>query len=167
MDELADAYMENLKVQFGDAVELSDEFRWEWCLSRISTSTFYVYAYTFGQLLVLSLYQQYKAEGEAFRPRYQRSCLGRLQAPAKILAAAGIDIHSADFWQGGFDVVAGLSTSSKPANSKGLGPGVLNLSCDAQVFCASHVVKGNHVPCLESPACFRRCWMHLSSSSLS
>ncbi len=110
VDELADAYMENLKVQFGDAVELSDEFRWEWVsIPHIYQYPFYVYAYTFGQLLVLSLYQQYKAEGEAFKPRYLKILSsGGSQAPAKILAAAGIDIYSADFWQGGFDVVAGL-----------------------------------------------------------
>jgi len=29
-----------------------------------------VYAYAFGQLLVLSLYKQFKAEGESFKPRY-------------------------------------------------------------------------------------------------
>jgi oligoendopeptidase F len=110
VDELADAYMENLKVQFGDVVELSDEFRWEWVsIPHIYHYPFYVYAYTFGQLLVLSLYQQYKAEGEAFKPRYLKILSsGGSQAPAKILAEAGIDIYSAAFWQGGFDVVAGL-----------------------------------------------------------
>ena len=79
MDELADAYLENLRQQFGDAVDVSDEFRWEWVsIPHIYEVPFYVYAYTFGQLLVLSLYQQYKAEGEAFKPRY-----------LKILAAGG------------------------------------------------------------------------------
>ncbi len=110
VDELADAYLENLKVQFGDAVELSDEFRWEWVsIPHIYQYPFYVYAYTFGQLLVLSLYQQYKAEGEAFKPRYLKILsAGGSQAPAKILAEAGIDIYSAAFWQGGFDVIARL-----------------------------------------------------------
>ena len=62
MDELADAYLENLKEQFGDAVEVSDEFHWEWVsIPHIYNVPFYVYAYAFGQLLVLSLYQQYQA----------------------------------------------------------------------------------------------------------
>jgi len=30
VDDLAKMYLNNLKKQFGDAVELSDEFRWEW-----------------------------------------------------------------------------------------------------------------------------------------
>jgi oligoendopeptidase F len=110
VDELANAYMENLRTQFGDAVELSDEFRWEWVsIPHIYQYPFYVYAYAFGQLLVLSLYQQYKAEGEAFKPRYLKILSsGGSQAPAKILSEAGIDIYSAAFWQGGFDVIARL-----------------------------------------------------------
>jgi oligoendopeptidase F len=70
---------------------------------------FYVYAYAFGQLLVLSLYQQYKIEGEAFKPRYIRILsAGGSQAPALICAEAGIDIRSEKFWQGGFDVLSKL-----------------------------------------------------------
>jgi len=110
VDELAGAYVENLQNQFGDAVEISDEFRWEWVsIPHIYHVPFYVYAYTFGQLLVLSLYQQFLAEGDAFKPRYLKILsAGGSQAPTSILSAAGIDITKADFWQGGFDVVVGM-----------------------------------------------------------
>jgi oligoendopeptidase F len=107
VDEIAAAYLENLKEQFGDAVELSEEFKWEWVsIPHIYETPFYVYAYAFGQLLVLALYQQYKAEGEAFKPRYIKILsAGGSQAPAGICAEAGIDIRSEKFWQGGFDVL--------------------------------------------------------------
>jgi oligoendopeptidase F len=110
VDEIAAAYMENLKEQFGDAVEISDEFKWEWVsIPHIYHTPFYVYAYAFGQLLVLALYQQFKAEGEAFKPRYVKLLsAGGSEAPAKICAEAGIDIRSEAFWQGGFDVLAKL-----------------------------------------------------------
>jgi len=110
VDELAGAYVENLQNQFSDAVEISDEFRWEWVsIPHIYHVPFYVYAYTFGQLLVLSLYQQFLAEGDAFKPRYLKILsAGGSQAPTSILSAAGIDITKADFWQGGFDVVVGM-----------------------------------------------------------
>ncbi len=110
VDEITAAYVENLKEQFGDAVELSEEFKWEWVsIPHIYHTPFYVYAYAFGQLLVLSLYQQFKAEGEAFKPRYTKILeMGAAEAPEKILQKAGIDIHSAAFWQGGFDVIKGL-----------------------------------------------------------
>ena len=110
VDELAAAYMENLKEQFGDSLDISDEFKWEWVsIPHIYHTPFYVYAYAFGQLLVLSLYQQYKQEGEAFKPKYIKILSsGGSEAPAKILSEAGIDIESAAFWQGGFDVVDNL-----------------------------------------------------------
>jgi oligoendopeptidase F len=110
VDELSDAYLKNLRHQFGDAVEISDEFRWEWVsIPHIYQTPFYVYAYTFGQLLVLSLYQQYKVEGNAFKPRYlSLLSAGGSKPPVKILSDAGINMHSASFWQGGFDVIRGL-----------------------------------------------------------
>ena len=110
VDELCAAYMDNLKEQFGDSVELSDEFKWEWVsIPHIYHTPFYVYAYAFGQLLVFSLYQQFKAEGESFKPKYLKIlAAGGSEAPAKILEEAGIDIRSAKFWQGGFDVLEKL-----------------------------------------------------------
>ncbi|MGE5463485.1 MAG: M3 family oligoendopeptidase [Syntrophothermus sp.] len=107
VNDLAAAYMENLREQFGEAVELSDEFQWEWVsIPHIYHVPFYVYAYAFGQLLVFSLYQQYKLEGEAFKPKYLKILsAGGSEAPARILADAGIDIRSRTFWQGGFDVL--------------------------------------------------------------
>jgi oligoendopeptidase F len=108
VDELCNAYMENLKEQFGDALELSDDFKWEWVsIPHIYRTPFYVYAYAFGQLLVFSLYEQFKLEGEAFKPKYLKILsAGGSEAPAKILAEAGVDIRSAKFWQGGFDVLS-------------------------------------------------------------
>lgn len=112
VDELAEAYLQNLKEQFGDAIDVSDEFRWEWVsIPHIYDVPFYVYAYTFGQLLVLSLYQQYKQEGATFIPRYSKIlATGGSKAPVQVLAEAGIDVYDANFWQGGFDVLSGLIT---------------------------------------------------------
>jgi oligoendopeptidase F len=110
VDDLAAAYMENLKTQFGDSVEVSDEFQWEWVsIPHIYHTPFYVYAYAFGQLLVLSLYQQFRTEGESFKPRYlEILAAGGSASPEEILTRAGIDMHSAAFWQGGFDVIRRL-----------------------------------------------------------
>ena len=108
VDEVADAYLKNLEEQFGDAVEISEEFKWEWVsIPHFYHTPFYVYAYAFGQLLVLSLYQRYQEEGEDFIPGYLSILeAGGSRSPAEILAEAEIDIESAEFWQGGFDVIA-------------------------------------------------------------
>jgi len=110
VDELSEAYLENLRAQFGDSVEISDEFRWEWVsIPHIYNVPFYVYAYTFGQLLVLSLYQQFKQEGEAFKPRYKKILsTGGSEPPIKILEDAGINVRQDSFWQGGFDAIRDL-----------------------------------------------------------
>jgi oligoendopeptidase F len=112
VDELAEAYMQNLSSQFGDAVDLTDEFRWEWVsIPHIYHTPFYVYAYAFGQLLVFSLYQQYKVDGESFKPRYlDLLSAGGSNAPMRVLEKAGIDARSPEFWQGGFDVIKNLIT---------------------------------------------------------
>lgn len=110
VDDLAAAYLQNLQDQFGDAVDVSDEFRWEWVsIPHIYQVPFYVYAYAFGQLLVFALYQQYKEEGEAFKPRYTRILsAGGSKAPVQVLTEAGLDISKAEFWQGGFTAIARL-----------------------------------------------------------
>jgi oligoendopeptidase F len=112
VSEIADAYLANLKSQFGDAVDVSDEFRWEWVMvPHFYAVPFYVYAYAFGQLLVLSLYKQFQAEGDAFKPRYMKIlAAGGSVAPVKLLANAGIDVTTAEFWQGGFDVIDEMVT---------------------------------------------------------
>lgn len=107
VDDVTEIYFENLQEQFGQSVELSDDFRNEWVrVGHFFFAPFYVYAYSFGQLLVLSLYQQYREEGESFKPRYlDILAAGGSNAPVRILDKAGIDVRTADFWNGGFSVI--------------------------------------------------------------
>lgn len=108
VDGLCALYLDNLKEQFGDAVTIPDEFQYEWLsIPHFYMYPFYVYAYAFGRLLVYSLYEQYQQEGEPFKARYfDILSAGGSAAPVEILEKAGIDIYKAEFWQGGFDVLA-------------------------------------------------------------
>jgi oligoendopeptidase F len=110
VDELNENYLANLKEEFGDAVDVSDEFKYEWVsIPHIFGTPFYVYAYAFGQLLVFALYKRYQEEGESFKPKYMRILsAGGSIAPIPLLAEAGMDITKAEFWQGGFDVIEGM-----------------------------------------------------------
>ena len=110
LEDLTDHYLESLREQFGDAVDVSEEFKWEWiAIPHFYRTPFYTYAYSFAQLLVLALYQQYRLEGQAFIPRYLRILsYGGSESPMKILTEAGLDITSPDFWQGGFDVLENM-----------------------------------------------------------
>jgi len=122
-DRLSERYLANLAEQFGDAVDVSDEFRWEWVsIPHIYHTPFYVYAYSFGQLMVLALYQRYKEQGSAFTPGYlQLLSYGGSASPQQVLSEAGVDITAASFWQGGFDIINGMideleALESKPAS---------------------------------------------------
>jgi oligoendopeptidase F len=105
--ELNRLYLENLQEQFGDSVEVSDEFQYEWIsIPHIYHTPFYCYAYSFGQLLVLSLFRRYQLEGDAFKPGYLKLLArGGSARPQEILEEAGIDMTDPDFWQAGFDVI--------------------------------------------------------------
>ena len=109
VDELNTAYLANLKDQFGDSMVVDDYFKWEWVsIPHIYATPFYVYAYSFGQLLVLALYNQYKVEGKSFIPRYKEMLhKGGSQRPADLLLDAGFDFTKESFWQGGFDILKG------------------------------------------------------------
>ena len=109
-DELNRAYMENLEEQFGGSVEVGEEFQWEWVsIPHIYYSPFYCYAYSFGQLLVLAMYQRYRDQGADFIPLYLNILsYGGSQSPEYILREAGIEISAPEFWQGGFDYISAL-----------------------------------------------------------
>jgi oligoendopeptidase F len=108
--DVCDHYLDNLKAQFGEAVTVSEDFRWEWiAIPHIYHTPFYTYAYSFGQLLVLSLYRQYQEQGASFIPGYLKLlAYGGAEEPTRALREAGFDIASADFWQGGYDVLSGM-----------------------------------------------------------
>lgn len=106
-EQVAVRYMENLREQFGNGMEIGDEFKWEWItIPHFYHTPFYVYAYSFGTLLTLALYKRFRIQGEEFKPGYLKILsYGGSASPQHILTEAGIDITSTEFWQGGYDVI--------------------------------------------------------------
>jgi oligoendopeptidase F len=107
IDDISDLYMNNLKTQFGDSLRISDDFKWEWLyIPHFFHTPFYCYAYSFGNLLVLSLYQQYMEEGKSFVSKYREILsAGGSEKPETLLRNAGFNITQESFWQQGFDLV--------------------------------------------------------------
>jgi len=109
-DELCELYLSELKVMFGDSVVVTPEYHWEWSsIPHIFESPFYVYAYNFGNLLVMSLYQQYLEEGKSFIPKLKDvlAC-GSVLPPKQIAEIVDADITDRRFWKKSFVYIEGL-----------------------------------------------------------
>ncbi|MDP8915306.1 MAG: M3 family oligoendopeptidase [Thermoproteota archaeon] len=106
-DKISELYLNNLSQQFGDSVNVSSDFQWEWTyIPHFFHSPFYCYAYSFGNLLVLSLYQQFKNEGRSFIPKYLNILSsGGSRKPEELLKDSGMDISRDEFWQQGFNLL--------------------------------------------------------------
>jgi oligoendopeptidase F len=107
VDEMSAAYLENLRAQFGDSIEVDEIFRHEWItIPHIYHVPFYCYAYSFGMLLSLSLYRRYREEGAGFVPGFLRLLAhGGSASPEAVLGEVGVDMRDPGFWRGGFRVI--------------------------------------------------------------
>lgn len=113
MDQISDLWQEELQAIFGDSVALGEDHRLWWSfVSHFFAVPFYVYAYSFGELLVLALYQMAKEEGPSFAPKYLDLLrLGGSQSPEDLMRTVGVDLKDPSFWQGGFAVLTRLVDS--------------------------------------------------------
>ncbi|MCS6860448.1 MAG: M3 family oligoendopeptidase [Abditibacteriales bacterium] len=93
----------HMQEMFQDSLRLGDDHAWWWLyIPHIFQSPFYVYAYAFGELLVLALYARYRQEGEPFIQKYLNLlAAGGSDSPPNLLKAMDIDIADRAFWQGG------------------------------------------------------------------
>lgn len=109
-DDFGTYWQQEIQAMFGDAVQLGDEHKIWWSyIGHFVNSPFYVYAYSFGELLALSLYRQ----AQTGEPQFAQNYLDMLSAggslsPQQLMAKVGIDLDDPAFWQGGFDVLEGL-----------------------------------------------------------
>lgn len=111
IENLDSEYMKLLKEQFG-SMKVPDLFKNEWnYIPHIHEYPFYCYAYAFGNLLVLALYDMYRKEfkagkGKDFIDKYVKILsAGGSRSPKEMLKEIGIDISSEQFWQRGFNII--------------------------------------------------------------
>lgn len=103
-EEFGALWQEEIQAMFGDSLTLGEQHQDWWSyVGHFIFAPFYVYAYSFGELLVLSLYQMAKAEGPSFADKYVRLLkLGGSQSPTDLMKTVGVDLHDEAFWRGGF-----------------------------------------------------------------
>ncbi len=80
-DQLSALWLETQKPMFGDSLTLREDYGLWWAyIAHFLGTPGYVYAYAFGELLVLSLYARYLEEGSRFVDAY----LGLLRAGGSV-----------------------------------------------------------------------------------
>jgi oligoendopeptidase F len=117
VDRINESWVEAQSELFGDSVEITDGYRmwWSYVPHFISTPG-YVYAYAYGQLLALSVYQRYLEEGSEFVPKYlDLLAAGGSKSPEELAAIVGIDLADPGFWDSGLRLVEQQLTAAETA----------------------------------------------------
>lgn len=107
VDQLSDLWARSQHEMLGDSVEVTEGYRswWSYVPHFINTPG-YVYAYAYGQLLAMAIYQQYTEQGDDFVPSYlQLLAAGGSKSPEELGAMVGIDLADPGFWDRGLDLV--------------------------------------------------------------
>ena len=121
-DRLGELWAETQTAMLGDAVEITEGYRswWSYIPHFIGTPG-YVYAYAYGQLLALSVYARYEAEGEGFVPAYLDLLrAGGSRSPEELTAIVGVDLTDPGFWDAGLAIVDGqLAAAEEAARAAG------------------------------------------------
>ena len=120
-EEFCKYWTDENKWMFGDSVEMTDDYSWWWSyVIHFIHYNFYTYAYSFGNLLVLALYDRYKKEGPSFSGKFLAMLEAGGSLPTKdLVAKTGLDITDPKFWDGGLkqieDMVAEAEKMAKAA----------------------------------------------------
>jgi oligoendopeptidase F len=122
VDRLGELWAGSQTEMLGDAVEVTEGYRtwWSYIPHFISTPG-YVYAYSYGQLLALSVYRQYEEQGSDFVPRYLHLLsAGGSMPPADLGRIVGCDLDDPGFWTGGLAIIeAQLDAAEAAAHAAG------------------------------------------------
>ncbi len=103
-------WLETQRAMFGNSVNLRDDYgNWWSYVSHFISVPGYVYAYAFGELLVLALFNVYQKRGADFVPQYiDVLAAGDSDYPENILAKVGINLSDPDFWNEGLNILRGM-----------------------------------------------------------
>ncbi len=109
-ERISTIWLDTQRAMFGDSVEMTDNYGVWWSyVPHFLHTPGYVYAYAFGELLVMALFARYRQEGAPFAPRYlDVLCAGGSDWPEATLAPLGVDLTDPDFWKEGLGEIEAL-----------------------------------------------------------
>jgi oligoendopeptidase F len=100
-------WLETQRAMFGDSVTLTDDYGLWWSyIPHFIDYPGYVYAYAFGELLVLALYARYQEVGPDFADGYIDALrAGGSNWPHEIVRPLGVDLNDPKFWHQGLQIL--------------------------------------------------------------
>ena len=107
VEQFGDLWISSQSDMLGDSVELTEGYRswWSYIPHFIGTPG-YVYAYAYGQLLALSVYQLYEERGTSFVDSYLELLRqGGSKSPQELGHIVGVDLSDPTFWDGGLSII--------------------------------------------------------------
>jgi len=107
VERFGDLWTSTQQAMLGDSVEITEGYRnwWSYIPHFIATPG-YVYAYAYGQLLALSVYAKFEAQGDSFVPNYLNMLrAGGSMKPEQLTAMVDCDLTDPGFWSAGLDIV--------------------------------------------------------------
>lgn len=106
-EDFSKLWRETQEAIYGDSVTLTEEYEIWWSyIPHFLHTPGYVYAYAFGELLVLALYQQYTRSQNGFSDKYiEMLRAGGSDWPEHIVGKLGLDITQPDFWDNGLAAI--------------------------------------------------------------
>jgi oligoendopeptidase F len=125
-ERLCELWRETQTKLYGDSITLSPGYDYWWSyIPHFVHTPGYVYAYAFGELLVLSLYEVYLSSPEGFSDIYvEMLTKGGSDWPENILKPTGLDIKDPSFWKRGVSAIEKmLDEAEQLAESIGEGVG--------------------------------------------
>ncbi|HTR89157.1 MAG TPA: M3 family oligoendopeptidase [Solirubrobacteraceae bacterium] len=107
VERFNECWRESQAELFGDSVEITEGYTTWWSyIPHFIGSPGYVYAYAYGQLLALSVYERYEQQGPDFVPRYlELLAAGGSRSPEQLGRIVGVDLADPGFWDAGLDLV--------------------------------------------------------------
>lgn len=102
-EQFSTYWRETQEALYGDSVTLTEEYGLWWSyIPHFLHTPGYVYAYAFGELLVLALYEEYTQRPEGFADKYMELLsAGGSEWPHDLVARMGLDITDSNFWNKG------------------------------------------------------------------
>ncbi|MGQ9499636.1 MAG: M3 family oligoendopeptidase [Dissulfurimicrobium sp.] len=109
-EDFSSLWIKTQKEMFQDSIVLTDDYGIWWSyIGHLIHAPGYVYAYAFGELLVLSLYSLYESGDPDFVDLYLGLLAsGGSKSPYELLKPFHVDLRDAAFWHKGLNVIEGM-----------------------------------------------------------